>query len=322
MNTNSWTPLHPFLLTRLALCAALSALCAPSLARAQAPAPAAEVEQFVPPQGSTIDIPMHAGTVCILTFPEKLSGKALSSSADFEIQPWSTDGIAIRVLNSQAAPATLALATATGQIKVNITLRVVPETEPALTLVRFKAVSEAEAFDAQVKTGIAKGIAPLEQRLEVKQKELERQQKELDALILKRADREVAERLLRRADVVKLSSHARNSDHVILHVWRGLLAGEDGFLVFEIQNRSKVPYQLASVRVLSGIRNVAGDTRLDSPVTVRDPALIGVVAPGASARGIVTLRPVQPVLRRELMLEVSGPKGRGLIRVDRGIVLR
>jgi hypothetical protein len=276
----------------------------------------------VPPQGSAAEIPVHVGTVCILSFPEKLAGKALSSSADFEVQPWGTDGVAIRAINNQAPPATLALATATGQIKVNITLRVVADTESALTLVRFKAVSEAEAFDAGVRAGIAKGIAPLEQRLEAQRTELDRRHKELDALILKRADREIAERLLRRAEVVSFNVHARNSDHVILHVWRGLLAGEDGFLVFEIQNRSKAPYQLASVRVLSAGRNVAGDTRLDSPVAVRDPSLIGVVAPGASARAIVTLRPVQPVLRRELMLEVSGPKGRGLIRIDRGLVLR
>jgi hypothetical protein len=153
-------------------------------------------------------------------------------------------------------------------------------------------------------------------------KELEKRQKELDALILREADREISERLLRRADVMKLNTHARNGDHVILHVWRGLLVGEDGFLVFEIQNRSGAPYQLASVRVLANGRNVAGDARLFSVTLPRDPALIGVVGPGASARGIVAIRTVQAVLRRELALEVSAPNRRGTIRIDRGIIFR
>ena len=196
-----------------------------------------------------------------------------------------------------------------------MTLRVVPATEPALTLVRFKPASEAEAFEAQVKAGIARGLAPLQQRVEQKEREL-------DAQIRRRSDRQIAEQILRRSEVVKLNSHARNGDHVILHVWRALLLGADGFLAFEIQNRSGSPYRLASVRVLANGRDVAGDAYLSTSPTVRDPAMIGVVASGATVSGVVVIPLAQAVLRRALTLEIAMPNGRSAVRADRGIELR
>lgn len=309
-------------LAALAACAALATVAAPTPASAQAapasasaPAPKGDAEILVPPQGSAMELPLHVGTVCILSFPEKVAPHVVASSADFEIRPWGDDRIAVRADNAQAAQATVALATATGQIKINVTLRVVPATEPALTLVRFKAATEAEAFDAQVKAGIEASVAPIRQRLE-------RAQQDLDALIRRRAERLVAEQILRRSEVVKLNSHARNPDHVILHVWRALLLGDDGYLAFEIQNRSSSPYRLASVRVLASGRNVAGHAYLSTTPAARDPALIGVVAPGATVRGVVAIPLAQALLRRPLVLEIATPNGRSLVRADRGIELR
>lgn len=300
----------------LALLAALATLTAPAPASAQsAPASKGDAEILVPPQGSAMELPLHVGTVCILSFPEQLAPHVVVSSADFEIRPWGEDGIAIRTTSGQAAPATVALATSTGQIKINVTLRVVPATEPALTLVRFKAASEVEAFDAHVKAGIARGIAPIQQHLE-------QTQKALDALIRRSAERLIAEQILFRSEVVKLNSHARNRDHVIIHVWRALLLGDDGYLAFEIQNRSSSPYRLASVRVLAKGRNVAGDAYLSTSPAVRDPALIGVVAPGATVRGVVAIPLAQAVLRRPLALEIATPDGRGTVLAARGIELR
>ena len=297
---------------RLAL-AALAMLAASAPASAQtAPRSRSDTEVLVPPQGSAMELPLHAGTVCILSFPERLAPHVVASSADFEIRPWGDDSIAVRTTNGQATPATVALATRSGRIKINVTLRVVPATEPALTLVRFKAASEAEAFDAQVKAGIAKGIEPLQQRLE-------QTQKDLDALIRRRAERLIAEQILRRSEVATLNGHARNDDHVILHVWRALLLGEDGYLAFEIQNRSSAPYRLASVRVLAGGRNVAGAAYLSTSPADRDPALIGVVAPGATVRGVVAIPLVQSLPRRPLALEIAMPNGRGVVLVNRGI---
>jgi len=318
-NNTTAAALHPALVRLgLALCTALTVFCVPSLARAQTPqtpSSKSEAEHLVPPQGSAADVPVHIGAVCILSFPEKLSPQALSSSTDFEIQSWGEDGIAIRAVNKRAAPSTVALSTTTGLIKVNVTLRVVPDGQPALTLVRFKAVSEAEAFDAQVKTATEKRAAPIQHRLETKEKEL-------DALIRKHTEREIAERLLRRGDVLKLRTHARNRDHVILHVSRGHVIGEVGYLSYEIQNRSGSPYLPATVRVTADGRNVTGDVHLKSTSVARDPALIGVVAPGTTARGIVTIPSVHAVLRRPLALEIGMAKGRSTVRIDRGIELR
>jgi hypothetical protein len=132
----------------------------------------------------------------------------------------------------------------------------------------------------------------------------------------------IAERSLKRNEVIELRSHARNSDHVIAHVERALLFGEDAHLFFEIENRSNAAYRLARVAVFSDGATVNGPSRLQSTSTDKDAALIGVVAAGASARGVVVVRSVDTVLRKSLVLELAGPGERGLIRVSGGIVLR
>jgi hypothetical protein len=286
-------------------------------AAAQSAQPAkSEAEHLVPPQGGAVDVPVHAGAVCILSFPEQVARKAVTSAPeDLEINPWGDDGVAVRAAHDKVSTATLALATVSGRVKVNVTLRVVPRTEPALTLVRFKAASAEEAFAAQVAAEVARRVTPLEARLA-------RERGDLDAAIRRRAEGLIAERMLGRNEIVRLEAHARNDDHVIVHVRRGLLFGADGFLVFELENRSGAAYRLASVRVIAGGRDVAGEARLASAAIDRDAALIGVVAAGATARGIVTVRSVDAVLGRPLVLELAAPGGKGAIRVARGIALR
>ncbi len=299
---------------RVALITMFAGMCASTTAHAQ---PArTEAEHLVPPQGAAVDVPVHLGAVCILSFPEHMAPKALTSyGADFEIRAWGDDGVAVRAIRDEGATANLALATVSGLIKVNVTLRVVPRSEPALTLVSFKAASAEEAFAAQVAAEVARRMAPLEARVA-------RERREIDATIRRRAEGLIAERMLGRNEIVRIAAHARNDDHVIVHVRRGLLFGDDGFLVFEIENRSGSAYRLASVRVIAGGRDVAGETRLASTAIGRDAALIGVVPAGATARGIVTVRSVNAVLNRPLALELAMPGGKGAIRVERGIVLR
>jgi len=89
-----------------------------------------------------------------------------------------------------------------------------------------------------------------------------------------------------------------------------------------LHGRSGAAYRLASARVLADGRDVAGAVRLASTAIAREPALIGVVAPGTTARGVVTVRAVGTVLNRPLVLELATPDGRGLLRADHGIVLR
>ncbi|MBX3156796.1 MAG: DUF2381 family protein [Deltaproteobacteria bacterium] len=285
----------------------------------EAAATRSEAEHLVPPQGGAFEVPVHAGKVCILSFAEKLSKQALASSPDYEIKSWGDDGVAVRAITASAATTTLALATASGMVKVNVTLSVVPGQKPAMTLVRFKLASAEEAFEAQVKAEVAKRIGPLEA-------ELAKARHNMDAQIRARADGLLAERLLRRNEPVRLASHERNDDHVIAHVKRGLLVGEDGYLIFEIENRSGAAYRLTTARVfvteVGRARDVAGPARLVSAAVDRDPAVIGVVPAGATARGIVVVHGVDGVLGKPLVLELSGPQGRGKIRIDRDIVLR
>lgn len=281
----------------------------------EAPATTTEAEYLVPPQGGAYEIAVHAGAVCILSFPEKMAQKALASSPDFEIKSWGEDGVAVRANSDKAKASTLALATASGQIKVNVTLKVVPRTQSALTLVRFKSASSQDAFAAQVEAEVARRLEPI-------QAELATQKAALDAQIRDRADGLIAERLLARNEVVAMESHERNDDHVIVHVRQGQLLGSDGYLVFEIENRSSAAYRVASVRVTTKNRDVAGPARLATSAVDRDPSVVGVVAAGGTARGVVSVRGVDNVLGVPLTLELAGPGGAGAITLSRGIVLK
>jgi hypothetical protein len=290
---------------------------AEGLSEAQ-PAPTAkksEAEFLVPPQGGAFQIPVHAGEVCILSFADKLSSKALASSPDFEIKSWGDDGVAVRAIGTGAKTTTLALSTATGAIKVNVTLEVVAPTVAALTLVRFKAASSDEAFQAQVEAAVAKKMAPI-------QAELAKARQNVDAQIRDRADGMIEDRLLKRNEVISLTSHERNDDHVIAHVTRATLLGDDGYIMFEIENRSSSAYRLATVEVRSDARAVMGPARLLSAGVDADPSVIGVVPAGSTARGVVVVRSADQVLGKSLTLELAGPNHAGAIKLDRGIVLK
>lgn len=278
-------------------------------------APRSEAEFLVPPQGGAFEVPIHAREVCILSFAERLSSRALASSPDFEIKSWGEDGVAVRAVGETAKTTTLAVATTSGAVKVNVTLTVVPSDRPAYTLVRFKAVSAEEAFDAQVQAEVGKRVAPLEAELAGLRQGLEiRAREQAEALI--------AERLLRRNEAISLSAHERNDDHVIVHVTRGVLIGDDGYLMFEIENRSGSAYRLAAVRVQADGRDVHGPVRLTSPGADRDPTVIGVVPARTSGHGIVVVHAVDQVLGKNLAMTIAGPAGSPPIRLDRGIVFR
>jgi Protein of unknown function (DUF2381) len=300
---------------------------APAKAAPDAPAPTAnappkgEAEFLVAPGGSAFEVPVHAGAVCILSFPgEKMESSALTSSADFEIMPWGDerspdrDRVAVRATR-KAEPATIALATKSGLIKINLTFRVVPENEDALIFVRFKAVTAEEAFQAKLDSELAKRLAPI-------QAELAAVKKTVDAEIRKRADQQIAERLLKRNEVTSLRSYERNNDSVIGRVERALLLGEDGYLFFSVQNRGDTPFRLAAVRVFAGGKAVNGPASLLSTAIAKDPTLIGVVAAGATARGVVVVHSADGVLTKALTVELAGPNERGTIKLTRGITLR
>ena len=303
------------ILLNLALCAGLIEHAAFAQASGGGTTQRSEAEFLVAPQGGAFEVPVHVGAVCILSFPEKLSAKALASSPDFEIKAWGDDGVAIRAIGQTAKTTTLALATSSGAVKVNVTLAVVAPDKTAYTLVRFKAVSAEEAFEAKLRNEMAKRVAPLEA-------ELAKLKQNLENVVRDRADGLIAERLLRRNETIAFTVHERNDDHVIVHVTRGVLVGDDGYLVFDIENRSSSAYRLTGVRVQAGERDVQGPARLLSPSNDRDQTVIGVVPSRTNGHGIVVVRAVDQVLGKNLTVTVAGPAGTRPIRLDRGIVFR
>jgi hypothetical protein len=282
------------------------AVASPSAAAAPATRPG-EAEYLVPPQGGAFEIGVHLGDVCILSFPSRINTEVMTNTPDFrgklwEAKAWGDDGIAIRAADSAAKRTTIAASTASGTVKVNVTMTVVAADKPALTLVRFRAVTEQEAFAAQLDAAVEARLAPLKA-------DLDKTRRDLDAVIRDRADGIVVDRLFKRNEWFPMTIHERNDDHVIVHLRRGVVVGDDGYLVFEIENRSPAMFRLASVRVLFGAREFTGAARLNSPTATRDPKLIGVVPPGVTARGMVVVRAIDQLLGKNLSMVVAGPVG-------------
>ncbi|HEY4242190.1 MAG TPA: hypothetical protein VGM88_20375 [Kofleriaceae bacterium] len=271
-------------------------------------------EILIPPMGGTADVPIHAGTICILEFPEALTNQAITTDISrFEIQPWRTDGLAIHSIDARAPATTIALSTKSGSLKVNVTLRVVGDNEPALTFVRFKSISTQDEWKAAVAAEVAKRTSEL-------QGEVDTLHRSIDTMARDRVDAMFADRALQRMEVVKLEAHERNSDQVIAHVRGASLLGPDAVLVYEIENRSTAAYRLANVRVFAGGKDVAGPARLAG--AKQETGLVGVVPPGMTARGGVVVRSADQILGKPLVLELAGPMNRGTIRIEKGLVLR
>jgi hypothetical protein len=295
-----------------------------------------EKEFLVPPGGGAFDVPVHAGEVCILSFFEKLEKKSgLSSSKDFEIRPWGKDGVAV-LARAEAKPSTFAVATRTRAVKINVTLRVVPAHEDALTLVRFKAATEEEAREAFVKAEVAKRMVLLRAEADAVRAEIEAERggvqierdevaaarKNLDVLVQDRAELLVMERSLKRSEVRVLKSIERSNDNVIAHVKRAMVLGENGYLFVEIENRGAAPFRVARLEMTAAGKPVVGRVRLMSASVDKDPRMIGVVQPGATARVVALVRSVDAVMGKALALELSGPEGRGAFRLTKGITFK
>jgi hypothetical protein len=300
-----------------------------------------EQEFLVPPGGGAYDVPIHAETVCILSFFEKVSIETLKSSPLFTVESWGAYGVGVRAApplpdesQTTLSPTqrdeyerareearrpgtftTLALKTETRAVRINVTFRVVPLTERAFTMVSFRAVSEEEARLAFVESELEKRMAPI-------RAEMEALRKRVDENVRDRAELLVMDRALTRSEISSLSAHERNDANVVAHVTRSMVLGEHGYLFFEIENRGRTPFRLARVEVTTGGNVVSGRTRLASATIDKDPKLIGVVHGGATARGAVIIPSVDGVLNKPLSLTLSDPDGRGAIRITRRLVLK
>lgn len=275
-----------------------------------------EATVLIPPQGGTADIPVRYSANVVLTFPSPIAPRVVKSSADWEVREFA-DGVVATASSSKAAPTTIALATLDGAIKVNVTLRVVPETADALTLVRFQSATAEEAFRSAVDAAVAQEVAKV-------RAELADVKRTTDARVRDRADTLIARRLLTRLDVQRLTAHERNDEGVIVHGDRVVLQGEDAYLLFEIENRTNAPYRLAVVKVLDPKgADVAGPSALVSSSTAdAEDGVIGVVPAGTTGHVAVVLRQVDNILRKPLKLLVEEPGGHGRVLVERGIAVR
>ncbi|MCE9575779.1 MAG: DUF2381 family protein [Deltaproteobacteria bacterium] len=287
------------------------ALVVPKAARAQ------QAKEFlVPPAGGTYEITVHPAFVTALSFPEKLSPKALASDLrdNYDIKPNGEDGISIRPLKADAKPANITLQTISGAVRVSLTLRVVSDTKDALTLVSFRQTSEDEAFKQRVADQVAKETAALRD-------ELAKAKADLDKRIRSSVDEVVAKRALARLETHGLKAVERNSDNVIVRVPRVVYLGDDALLYFDVENRDRSPYRLAKVQVMTNGKDYAGAVQFASDTATHDDAVLGVVPASGRGQGVVVVRQWSQLVGRGLTLVVEQPEGRGRVAVDR-IVLR
>lgn len=287
------------------------AVVAPRVARAQ------QAKEFlVPPAGGTYEIAVHPAFVTALSFPEKLSPKALASDIpdNYDIKPNGENGISIRPLKADAKPANITLQTLSGTVRVSLTLRVVTETKDAMTLVSFRQTSEDEAFKQKVADQVAKETAAL-------RAELASAKADLDKRIRASVDEVVAKRALARLETHGLKAVERNGDNVIVRVPRVVYLGDDALLYVDIENRDRSPYRLAKVQVMTNGKDYAGAVQFASDSATHDDAVLGVVPASGRGQGVVVIRQWAQLVGRSLTLVVEQPDGRGRVAVDR-IVLR
>jgi len=284
-----------------------------------------EATVLVPPQGGTADVPVRFSTNVMLSFPSVLAAHAIQSSPDWDVKayPGATE-VFVRPQTPKAAPTTLALSTKDGSVKVNISLRVVPESDDGLTLVRFVASSAEDAFRSAVEAETVKIRAAADAEIAAVRQEQAEERGATDTKIRSSADAVINRRLLARVETQALKAHERNAENVIVHAQRVVLLGEDAYVIFEIENRSRSAYRLAAVKLLdpAGTDRASNVALVSSSTTAPEAGTIGVVPAGTAGRASVVIRQADAILGKPLKLIVEEPGGRGRIVVTRGVLVR
>lgn len=264
-------------------------------------------------EGGSYEVAVHPDFVTVFYFPDKITKALASDPASYEVKSIGSTSLAIRPLKADAKPANLAIAT--DSLKVSVVLSIAPKAQKALTQVTFKRAD----VEAELQRRIDDAVAERTAALEAKVAEMKRA---MDAELPTLAEAIIAERVLVRREQRKLDAIERNDDNVIVRVQEVVYLGEDAYLVFEIQNRDKNPYRLASVAVTHGGADRAGLVRFASTAAeaVGD-GVLGVVAPRARGTGVVVVRRSAGLVGKSLTFTVAQSGGRGKVVVDR-VVLR
>jgi len=264
-------------------------------------------------EGGSYEVLVHPDFVTILYLPDKIDKALGSDTTSYEVKPIGTNSLAIRPLKADAKPANLALATAS--LKVSVVLRIAQSRDAAMTQVTFKSADVEAELERRIVEKVKARTAELEAKVAA-------MQQQMDAELPKLADGLIAARILQRRELRKLDAIERNDDNVVIETKDVLFLGDDAFVTFEIENRNRAPYRVATVVMLDGARDTAGVVRFTSDAAETAGAgVLGVVRPGGRGKGIVVVRRVADLIGKRLTLVVAEPGGRGKVTVDR-VVLR
>jgi hypothetical protein len=259
-------------------------------------------------EGGSYQVPVHPDYVTVCYFPDKITKAVASDDKSYEVKALGSTSLAIRPLKASAKPANLAIATES--LKVSVVLSIAEARGDALTQVTFKRADVEAEIQQRIDDAVAERTAELEARVAA-------MKREMDAELPRVVEAAIAQRVLARRELRKLDAIERNDDNVIVRVRQALYLGDDAYLVFELQNRDRSPYRLASVQVLADGRDKAGSVQFTSGAAeAAGDGVIGVVAPRSRGSGVVVVRGVAELIGEELTFEVAQAGGRGKVTVE------
>lgn len=266
-------------------------------------------EYLVPPQGGAYEVPVHPAYVTSLRFAGKLTSANTSAlpDKDYEIRPDGGDGLLVRPKSGSTSEANINVQV--GTARISALLRTAKDAKEACALVTFKATTIEEAFERQVAEAVEARTAALKA-------EVERLRAEQAAQVAAAIDTTLAERAMARLELQRLKAVERNGDGVVVWVLRAVYLGPDLLLNVEVENRSGGPFRIAGLEVRRGGKgaNLATAARMADGGS---GGFLGVVAPGASLRGVVVVRDGGKLAGGDVALTVRTPDGKGEITVGK-----
>jgi hypothetical protein len=239
------------------------------------------LEVYVPYGGGSIDVPVHPWELCVLSFSEEM----LNSVNDFALEAWSTDrkqiGMRAKVdPKTSGQTGSFALISKSGNLKINVTFRVVPQDKPVARYVYFRTVTLDELVEARV------------------QDRVETIRKNLEPEIVARANQTLIDRALIRLEKIDFAGvKERNNDNVVAVLQQSLLLGDVGYLFFTLRNRGTAPFRISRLEVTRAGKPLPIEVKLYATSVDKDPKMIGVVLPDKIARGVVVIPNVTPLLK-------------------------
>jgi hypothetical protein len=277
---------------------ALLALLAPNAGAQTRPAGASQ-EFFVEGSGGGYEVLVSPTFVTVFYLPEPVTRAFGSNQKDFRIDVLRDTVVVRPVKNDPGLTANLGIQTR--KLKINVVLKIASETEQALSQVIFTRAEQKAEIDKKV----AEALEPLRAELEAKNRQL-------DELVRRRAQDEIAEAMLRDYELFRMAGVARNDDNVVLRVPRAIRMGEDRYIYFTLQNRGAAAFLLHAATV----RQDGKDLAARAVFAPRADGALGKVDPGQRGAGVLVVPAGQLRPGRAIDLLVQDGKRSGQLRVD------